>query len=70
MISELGVEDRAGVVAGETGGEDSVTLPVGPGRHRGAQQVQAGEPGGGQVDSDQEDGPEQEEQEHSCSVTQ
>ena len=69
MISELGVEDGAGVVTGQTGGEHSVTLPVSPGRHRGAQQVQAGEPGGGQVYSDQENSPEQEEQEHSCSVT-
>ena len=44
-------------------------LPVGPGRHGGAQEVQAGDPGGGKVDTDQEDSPEQEEQKHSCSVT-
>ena len=40
-------------------------LPVGPGRHRRAQEVGGtGQPGGRQVDSDQEDSPEQEEQEH------
>ena len=43
-------------------------LPVGPGRHGGAQEVQAGEGGGGKVDTEQEEGPEQEEEKHTCSV--
>ena len=68
MISELGVEDGTGVVTGQVGREHSVPLPVGPGRHGGAQQVQAGDPGGGKVDTDQEDSPEQEEEKHTCSV--
>ena len=68
MISELGVEDGTGVVTGQVGREHSVPLPVGPGRHGGAQEVQAGEGGGWKVDTEQEEGPEQEEEKHSCSV--
>ena len=49
-VSELGVADWTAVVAGQTGREHSVPFPVGPGGHRGAQEVRAGEPGGGQVD--------------------
>ena len=58
LISELGEENLTGVVGGETGGEDAVPLPVVPGGGPG------GGGGGGQVDTDQQDRPEGEEEDH------